>query len=192
MIQEFLHCHHLLRLIHLSQRLNSDYAFPNRVCFIFRSFWNNIGDSGVTSLSEVLKVNSSLTYIELEVTSYYPLAFILFLYHSHGTKLAIQEQRHCLKFLRLIHLSLTWVLERVSCFVSFWFFMRHENNVCDLGLSALSSALEVNSSLIFLNLSFSFPFILTEAHMFLKTTKSVIQVYHHWSLLSRLIQLSLP
>ena len=72
------------------------------------SICNRIGDSGVTSLSEALKVNSSLTQLNLRVSLLMNMINWLLLNHiPFVTILVHQEQHHYQKDWRLIHLSLS-------------------------------------------------------------------------------------
>ena len=78
------------------------------------SFCNNIGSIGTTSLSETLKVNSSLTHLVLWIEFIIDYHDSLFLNHiPFLTILEIQEQHHYQKHWRLIHLSLNWTWEWV-------------------------------------------------------------------------------
>ena len=73
------------------------------------SFSNNIGDSGASSLSEALKVNSSLTQLNLGVSLLLNMInWLLFNHIPFWTILEIQEQHHYLQHWRLIHHSLNW------------------------------------------------------------------------------------
>ena len=78
------------------------------------SIWNNIGSSGATSLSEALKVNSSLTQLNLNVSLLLNMIDWLLLNHiPFWTRLENQEQRHYQRHWRSIHPSLTWNWEWV-------------------------------------------------------------------------------
>ena len=76
------------------------------VCFI--------GSSGATSLSVLLKVNSSLTQLDLSVSLLLNMINWLLLNHiPFITVLENQEQHHYQKYWRLIHHSLNWTWEWV-------------------------------------------------------------------------------
>ena len=80
----------------------------NGVC-IFKETGCDFGDSGATSLSEVLKVNSSLTQLVLEMSLLLNMINWLLLNHiPFVTILENQEQHHYQKDWRLIHHSLNW------------------------------------------------------------------------------------
>ena len=73
------------------------------------SILNSFGESGVTSLSEALKVNSSLTQLNLELSLLLNMInWLLFNHIQFITILVHQEQHHYQKDWRLIHHSLNW------------------------------------------------------------------------------------
>ena len=73
------------------------------------SIYNKIGDSGATSLSEALKVNSSLTQLNLRLSLWLNMINWLLLNHiPFITILVHQEQHQYQKYWRLIHHSINW------------------------------------------------------------------------------------
>ena len=73
------------------------------------SIYNDIGSSGATSLSEVLKVNSSLTQLNLGLSLLLNMInWLLFNHIPFWTRLENQEQHHYQKDWRLIHHSFNW------------------------------------------------------------------------------------
>ena len=89
--------------------------------FIKYQSWNNIGDSGIRSLSSGLKVNSCVTSLGLEIcilkNGLYKVFFILL---SFTTILEIQEHVHWEKWWRIIQLLHHWIWE---LFYKTWYMM---------------------------------------------------------------------
>ena len=130
--QEYHHCQNHWRLIHLS--LNWTWEWDCYCCFHnwnWEFYWadrNNIGDSGLSSLSSGLKVNSSLTSLTLVFTFYfciYSLSFflslLLCLWIACIMESVIQEYVHYHQHLWLIHLSLNCCWEFVYIMIIFIF-----------------------------------------------------------------------
>ena len=144
------------------------------------SISNNIGDTGVSSLSSALEVNSTLTSLDLRmcfvwiVFSVFCFVISLVCYFDlWWTRLENQEYHHCQNHWRLIHLSLNWTWEWdcccCCCFHNWdWeFYWADRNNIGDSGLSSLSEGLKVNSSLTSLTLVFTFYFCIYSLSLFL-------------------------
>ena len=124
------------------------------------SICNEIGESGATSLSESLKVNSSLTHLDLTKSLLSNMSNWLFFNNNPFlTILETQEQHQYQKHWRSIHHSLNW-----TCGIEFiieydWLIIIESHFICneigDSGLSSLSEALKVNSSLTHLDIYLS-------------------------------------
>lgn len=155
------------------------------LCFPFILYSNNndIGDLGVSSLQETLKVNSSLTHLKLRAVS--PLFAFAILFHftenhigspgalciSNALKVNSSLTR---LFLGDILLLMIFKIHSLFCCVSL------ENYIGELGASYFSGALMVNSTLKMLDLHvISFiPFIIITISPF-RTAFYTLEHYHY-------------
>ena len=129
--------------------------------FVLSPMNNNIGDSGASSFSEALKINSSLTYLNLQsvfwIWNDMNMTIICFEFH---------EQQHwwfrSIILVRSIEDQfIPNLFEPAECvckmewhehdFRLFWVPMNN-NMIGDSGASSLSEALKINSSLTHLNI----------------------------------------
>ena len=130
-------------------------------CFIEYQSWNDIGDSGITSLSSGLKVNSCVTSLGLEICIFeeWVAWSVFFISLAFTTILEIQEHVHWEKWWRIIQLWHHWIWE--------WFYETWEMMFCPLivferngigssGVLSLRSGLEVNSTITSIGLEWCF------------------------------------
>ena len=150
------------------------------------SISNEIGDSGTTSLSSALKVNSSLTHLNLCVNLLMNMInWLLFNHIPFVTILEIQEQHHYQKHWRLIHHSLNWTWNWVYYWIWLidyysitFFFKQHwfiRNNIIIRGIEGqfITHSIGPGSEFIIecvLLLFYNIPFI----------TRLEIQEQHHY------------